>query len=83
MSTTKDVIDQVRREEFLIGVDLPPDAQVGWQKMRAKLHHALRLLSDELYSRETQFVLELVQNVTMSRVELFTALIRLTQHASS
>jgi len=62
MSTAKDVIDKIRREEFLIGVELPPDAHTGVRNVRATLHRALRLLSEELYSRDAHFVLELIQN---------------------
>lgn len=62
MFGAKDVIDEIRRSEFLLDVELPPDALVGARNVRAKLHRALRLLSEELYSRETHFVLELVQN---------------------
>lgn len=58
----KDVIDEIRRTEFLLDVELSPDALTGARNVRAKLHRALRLLSEELYSRETHFVLELVQN---------------------
>jgi len=58
----KDVIDEIRRTEFLLDVELSPDALIGARNVRAKLHRALRLLSEELYSRDTHFVLELVQN---------------------
>jgi len=58
----KDVIDEIRRTEFLLDVELSPDALIGARNVRAKLHRALRLLSQELYSRDTHFVLELVQN---------------------
>lgn len=62
MILAKEVIDEIRRTEFLLDVALSPDAQIGARNVRAKLHRALRLLSEELYSRETHFVLELVQN---------------------
>lgn len=62
MFGAKDVIDEIRRTEFLLDVELSPDALIGARNVRAKLHRALRLLSEELYSRETHFVLELVQN---------------------
>ena len=62
MFGAKDVIDEIRRTEFLLDVELPPDALTGARNVRAKLHRALRLLSEELYSRDTHFVLELVQN---------------------
>jgi hypothetical protein len=62
VSGAKDVIDEIRRTEFLLDVELSPDAQIGARNVRAKLHRALHLLSEELYSRETHFVLELIQN---------------------
>lgn len=62
MFRAKDVIDEIRRTEFLLDVELSPEALTGARNVRAKLHRALRLLSEELYSRETHFVLELVQN---------------------
>jgi hypothetical protein len=60
--TPKEVIEQIRREEFLIGVELPAEAQKGAQNLRENLDNALRLLSEDLYAKETHFVLELVQN---------------------
>ena len=70
MVGAKDVIDEIRRTEFLLDVELSPDAQAGARNVRAKLHRALRLLSEELYSRETHFVLELVQNADDNRYSL-------------
>src|SRR5438105_2747563 len=55
-------IEQIRRAEYMIGMTLPPDAEVAAEGMRRKLNSALRLLSDDLYSTKTHFVLELIQN---------------------
>jgi hypothetical protein len=39
----KDVTDQMRRDKFLIGVDLSPEAQTGVRNVLATLHRALRV----------------------------------------
>jgi hypothetical protein len=55
-------IEQIRRSEYMIGMTLAPEAEAAAEGMRRKLNSALRLLSDDLYSTKTHFVLELVQN---------------------
>lgn len=55
-------IEQIRRSEYMIGMTLAPDAEAAAEGMRRKLSSALRLLSDDLYSTKTHFVLELIQN---------------------
>lgn len=55
-------IEQIRRSEYMIGMTLAPDAEAAAEGMRRKLSNALRLLSDDLYSTRTHFVLELIQN---------------------
>lgn len=55
-------IEQIRRSEYMIGMTLAPDAEPAAEGMRRKLSSALRLLSDDLYSTKTHFVLELIQN---------------------
>lgn len=55
-------IEDIRRSEYMIGMELPQDAEVAAAGMRRKLNSALRLLSEDLYSTRTHFVLELVQN---------------------
>lgn len=56
------LIEQIRRSEYMIGMTLAPDAEAAAEGMRRKLNSALRLLSDDLYSTKTHFILELVQN---------------------
>jgi hypothetical protein len=58
----QEIIERIRRQEYLIGVELTPEVEVGARNMRANLNNALRTLSEDLYSKETHFVLELVQN---------------------
>ncbi|MES2784724.1 MAG: DUF3883 domain-containing protein [Pseudomonadota bacterium] len=55
-------IDKLRRSKFMIGMDLPADAEEGAESLRQDLSSALRLLSEDLYSTKTHFVLELIQN---------------------
>ena len=62
MAKPQEVIERIRRQEYLIGVSLPPEAEEGARNMRANLNNALRTLSEDLYSKETHFVLELIQN---------------------
>lgn len=55
-------IEQLRRSKFMIGMPLPKEAEAAAEGLRRDLSNALRLLSDDLYSTETHFVLELIQN---------------------
>ena len=55
-------IEQLRRSKFMIGMSLPEEAQAAAEGLRKDLSNALRLLSDDLYSTATHFVLELIQN---------------------
>lgn len=54
-------IERVRRS-FLVGDDLPKHLQEGALNLQTQLNNALRLLSEDLYSKKSHFVLELVQN---------------------
>ncbi|MRW83750.1 DUF3883 domain-containing protein [Pseudoduganella sp. FT26W] len=54
-------IERVRRS-FLISDDLPEHLQEGALNLQTQLNEALRLLSEDLYSKKTHFVLELIQN---------------------
>jgi len=60
--TRQETIERIRRQEYLIGVELPPEVEEGARNMRLNLNNALKTLSEDLYSKETHFVLELVQN---------------------
>jgi hypothetical protein len=55
-------IDQLRRSKFMIGMALAPDAEEAAAGLRQDLSSALRLLSEDLYSTKTHFILELIQN---------------------
>lgn len=55
-------IDKIRVERFLLDVDIPETMSAGLRSMREDLDRALKLLSEDLYSTKTHFVLELVQN---------------------
>ncbi|XP_068725664.1 uncharacterized protein [Montipora capricornis] len=56
------VIEQIRREEFGIGLELGEEESKLVQRQREREGRGLHRLSTELYSRDTHFVLELVQN---------------------
>lgn len=58
----RDFIEQVRRSKFMIGMALSADAAEAAEGLRQDLSSALRLLSEDLYSTKTHFVLELIQN---------------------
>lgn len=57
----KDFIERVRRT-FLVGDDVPELLREGALNLQTQLNNALRLLSEDLYSKKSHFVLELVQN---------------------
>lgn len=56
------VIEQIRRDEFGIGLDLGEKESKLFQRQMEREGRELERLSIELYSRDTHFVLELVQN---------------------
>ncbi|KAK3603430.1 hypothetical protein CHS0354_009413 [Potamilus streckersoni] len=58
----KKVVDQIRRDEFGIGVTLNEDGKRLMQVQQERLGRSLDRLSKDLYSKDTHFVLELVQN---------------------
>jgi hypothetical protein len=57
----KNFIERVRRR-FLVGDDVPEHLREGALNLQTQLNNALRLLSEDLYSKKSHFVLELVQN---------------------
>ena len=58
----KAFIEKVRRG-FLVGIGaVPEELREGAENLQNQLNNALRLLSDELYSKKSHFILELVQN---------------------
>ena len=56
------VIEQIRREDFGIGLELGEEESKLVQRQREREGRGLHRLSTELYTRDTHFVLELVQN---------------------
>jgi len=62
LSRPRETIERIRRTEYLIDVELSPEAEQGARNMRVNLDNALKTLSEDLYSKDTHFVLELVQN---------------------
>ncbi|XP_060075304.1 uncharacterized protein LOC132554994 [Ylistrum balloti] len=56
------IIDNIRRDEFGFGVELNEDGQRLMQVHQERLGRSLDRLSKDLYSKDTHFVLELVQN---------------------
>lgn len=58
----KAIIDAIRREEFGMGVDMDAASSQLRHHQNERIGRALQRLSQELYSKDTHFVLELVQN---------------------
>src|SRR5262245_39895637 len=62
MLTPRQVIEDIRRSQY--GIGLPPDSasQSVIANIRGQLDRALKLLSQDLYAKDIHFVLELLQN---------------------
>lgn len=58
----KQIVDRIRQEEFGVGLKLDQQQQQIAEKQREREGRGLARLSKELYSKDTHFVLELVQN---------------------
>lgn len=58
----REIILSIRRDEFGYGLELLPQQEVIAKKQREREGRSLKRLSQELYSKDTHFVLELVQN---------------------
>ncbi|XP_008291034.1 uncharacterized protein LOC103365383 isoform X2 [Stegastes partitus] len=58
----KAIIEDIRKSEFGIGVKLTAEGQKLMQVHQERLGRSLDRLSTELYSKDTHFVLELIQN---------------------
>ncbi|XP_044034429.1 protein NO VEIN isoform X2 [Siniperca chuatsi] len=56
------IIEDIRKSEFGIGVELTTEGQKLMQVHQDRLGRSLDRLSTELYSKDTHFVLELIQN---------------------
>ena len=58
----REFVDSLRHEEFGVNVVLTEDGQRLMDKQQQRLGRSLERLSKDLYSKDTHFVLELVQN---------------------
>ncbi|XP_059180709.1 uncharacterized protein wu:fj29h11 [Centropristis striata] len=56
------IIEDIRKSEFGIGVELTAEGQKLLRGQQERLGRSLDRLSTELYSKDTHFVLELIQN---------------------
>ncbi|XP_071400261.1 uncharacterized protein [Centroberyx affinis] len=56
------IIEDIRKNEFGIGVELTAEGQKLMKVHQDRLGRSLDRLSTELYSKDTHFVLELIQN---------------------
>ncbi|CAF1197482.1 unnamed protein product [Adineta steineri] len=57
-----DVIEQIRREKFGIGLNLSDEGQCLTNQLKSLVGRSLERLSKELYNTDMHFVLELIQN---------------------
>jgi hypothetical protein len=59
----RQIIDKIRTHSFLLDLDSESEmVREGAANLQTQLNNALRLLSQDLYSKQSHFVLELVQN---------------------
>lgn len=58
----QNLIAQIRQEEFGFNVELNEDGTRLLTKQQERLGRSLERLSKDLYSKDTHFVLELIQN---------------------
>ncbi|XP_076616737.1 uncharacterized protein LOC143339417 isoform X1 [Chaetodon auriga] len=69
------VIEDIRKSEFGIGVELTAEGQKLMQVHQERLGRSLDRLSTELYSKDTHFVLELIQNADDNSYPLETGVV--------
>ena len=63
MASPREIIEIIRRKRFAIGLTTTDDEwRESAQEMREMMHRAVGQLSQDLNSKETHFVLELIQN---------------------
>jgi hypothetical protein len=62
MITPRQIIDDIRRSQYGIGLPTDSASLPVIANMRAQLDRALQLLSKDLYAKDIHFVLELLQN---------------------
>lgn len=59
----REIIERIRTEDYLLDIDAESDrVKRGAKSLHKKLNAALKLLSEDLYSKKAHFVLELIQN---------------------
>lgn len=63
VNNPRQVIERIRTEDYLLDIEQESDKiRRGAKSLHKKLNSALELLSKDLYSKKSHFVLELVQN---------------------
>ena len=58
----RDIVESIRHDNFGIGVELDEQQRRVAEKQREREGRGLQRLSSELYTKDTHFVLELIQN---------------------
>ncbi|GCC17061.1 hypothetical protein chiPu_0017434 [Chiloscyllium punctatum] len=61
-SVCRNIIESIRKNEFGIGIELNDEGKKLMEVHQNRLGRSLERLSTELYSKDTHFVLELIQN---------------------
>ncbi|XP_043571064.1 protein NO VEIN isoform X1 [Chiloscyllium plagiosum] len=61
-SVRRNIIESIRKSEFGIGIELNDEGKKLMEVHQNRLGRSLERLSTELYSKDTHFVLELIQN---------------------
>ncbi len=69
MITPKQIIEDIRKNTYGIGLQTDQAAQAVIDSFRRSLNSALERLSIDLYSKQTHFVLELIQNADDNQYE--------------
>jgi hypothetical protein len=84
MLSPRQVIEDIRRREYGIGLHAASPEAAVVRRMRAKLERAVQLLAGELYADGIHFVLELLQNAEDSEYDVwdepFFRLVRRPDH---
>lgn len=63
VTVPRDVIERIRTEDYLLDIEEESDrVRRGAKSLHKKLNSALDLLSKDLYSKRSHFILELIQN---------------------
>ena len=69
--TPQEVIERIRTHNFLLDIDSASEmVKEGALNLQTQLNNALKLLSDDLYSKKSHFILELVQNADDNHYEV-------------